>query len=122
MIRVTDRARNDLTCLKGRKKINQTKPNTEFTLCLQHLVAMFPKDPFSEYLGPMSENMLCFYICFSEIVRICKSTLVTRLSRREELRGYSYTHTLHYAIVIKMSFLKQVVYKSTCLNPLYKAV
>ena len=36
-------------------RLNQT----ESTLCLQRLVAMFPKDLISEYLGPVYENMLC---------------------------------------------------------------
>ena len=44
-------------------RLNQT----ESTLCLQRLVAMFPKDLISEYLGPVYENMLCVYM--SRLVR-----------------------------------------------------
>ena len=40
---------------------------TESTLCLQRLVAMFPKDLFSEYLGPMCEkHALLLYMFFGD--------------------------------------------------------
>ena len=56
---------------------------TGSTLCLQSLVAMFPNDLFFQNIYvPCVKNMLCFYICFSEIVRFCKPTVLTKLSRK----------------------------------------
>ena len=51
------RRHDDVTpTLISHKQTSQTKS----TLCLHRLVAMFPKDLFSEYLDPMCEKLALF--------------------------------------------------------------